>query len=100
MCNHGYTLVGSHVRECGANGLWSGAETRCLGKICDVRCLVFLLHEKVPQLLVSLFQCLPDFEFGRFFKNLGTSSGAFSFGVFFFFIAFSDICVDLNVIYL
>lgn len=32
MCNHGYTLVGSHVRECGANGLWSGAETRCLGK--------------------------------------------------------------------
>lgn len=36
MCNHGYTLVGSHVRECGANGLWSGAETRCLGKICDI----------------------------------------------------------------
>ncbi|KAM7014934.1 CUB and sushi domain-containing protein 1-like [Tautogolabrus adspersus] len=33
MCNHGYTLVGSHVRECGANGLWSGAETRCLGKV-------------------------------------------------------------------
>lgn len=32
MCNHGYTLVGSHVRECGADGLWSGAETRCLGK--------------------------------------------------------------------
>ncbi|CAL8403736.1 unnamed protein product, partial [Boreogadus saida] len=30
MCNHGYTLVGSHVRECGANGLWSGTETRCL----------------------------------------------------------------------
>lgn len=82
MCNHGYTLVGSHVRECGANGLWSGAETRCLGKICDV--LVFLLHEKVPQLLVSLFQCLPNFEFGRFFTNLGTSSGAFSFSVFFF----------------
>lgn len=33
MCNHGYTLVGSHVRECGANGLWSGTETRCLGKV-------------------------------------------------------------------
>lgn len=33
MCNHGYTLVGSHVRECGADGLWSGAETRCLGKV-------------------------------------------------------------------
>lgn len=32
MCNHGYTLVGSHVRECGADGLWSGTETRCLGK--------------------------------------------------------------------
>uniref|UniRef100_A0A8D3E4V9 CUB and Sushi multiple domains 1 n=1 Tax=Scophthalmus maximus TaxID=52904 RepID=A0A8D3E4V9_SCOMX len=35
MCNHGYTLVGSHVRECGANGLWSGAETRCLAGHCD-----------------------------------------------------------------
>lgn len=33
MCNHGYTLVASHVRECGADGLWSGAETKCLGKI-------------------------------------------------------------------
>lgn len=31
-CNTGYTLVGSHVRECLADGLWSGAETRCLGE--------------------------------------------------------------------
>lgn len=31
-CNTGYTLVGSHVRECLANGLWSGTETQCLGK--------------------------------------------------------------------
>jgi hypothetical protein len=31
-CNTGYTLVGAHVRECLANGLWSGTETRCLGK--------------------------------------------------------------------
>lgn len=30
-CNTGYTLVGSHVRECLASGLWSGTETRCLG---------------------------------------------------------------------
>uniref|UniRef100_A0A8C5D3L1 CUB and Sushi multiple domains 1 n=1 Tax=Gouania willdenowi TaxID=441366 RepID=A0A8C5D3L1_GOUWI len=35
MCNHGYTLVGSHVRECEANGLWSGPETRCLAGHCD-----------------------------------------------------------------
>ncbi|XP_027870781.1 CUB and sushi domain-containing protein 1 isoform X4 [Xiphophorus couchianus] len=35
MCNHGYTLVGSHVRECGADGLWSGAETKCLAGHCD-----------------------------------------------------------------
>ncbi|KAM3932341.1 CUB and sushi domain-containing protein 1 isoform 2-T2 [Leptodactylus fuscus] len=33
-CNSGYTLVGSHVRECLANGLWSGADTRCLAGHC------------------------------------------------------------------
>nr|XP_055145230.1 CUB and sushi domain-containing protein 1 isoform X1 [Symphalangus syndactylus] len=33
-CNTGYTLVGSHVRECLANGLWSGTETRCLAGHC------------------------------------------------------------------
>lgn len=65
MCNHGYTLVGSHVRECGANGLWSGTETQCLGKICDMHCLVFLQHERSQ--LVSLFQCLSDLDFGGFF---------------------------------
>uniref|UniRef100_A0A8D2L0D4 CUB and Sushi multiple domains 2 n=1 Tax=Varanus komodoensis TaxID=61221 RepID=A0A8D2L0D4_VARKO len=30
-CNTGYTLVGSRVRECMANGLWSGLEVTCLG---------------------------------------------------------------------
>ncbi|KAM9317096.1 CUB and sushi domain-containing protein 1 [Gastrophryne carolinensis] len=33
-CNAGYTLVGSHVRECLANGLWSGVETQCLAGHC------------------------------------------------------------------
>ncbi|XP_036402136.1 CUB and sushi domain-containing protein 1-like [Megalops cyprinoides] len=33
-CNTGYTLAGSHVRECGANGLWSGVETKCLAGHC------------------------------------------------------------------
>lgn len=31
-CNTGYTLVGAPVHKCLANGLWSGSETRCLGK--------------------------------------------------------------------
>uniref|UniRef100_A0A8C2E6P3 CUB and Sushi multiple domains 2 n=1 Tax=Cyprinus carpio TaxID=7962 RepID=A0A8C2E6P3_CYPCA len=35
-CNTGYTLVGSRVRECMSNGLWSGAEVQCLGDIYDV----------------------------------------------------------------
>ncbi|RXM33320.1 CUB and sushi domain-containing protein 2, partial [Acipenser ruthenus] len=33
-CNTGYTLKGSHVRECQANGLWSGIDTRCLAITC------------------------------------------------------------------
>ncbi|XP_048671751.1 CUB and sushi domain-containing protein 2 isoform X3 [Marmota marmota marmota] len=33
-CNSGYTLVGSRVRECLANGLWSGSEVRCLAGHC------------------------------------------------------------------
>lgn len=32
-CNTGYTLVGSRVRECMSNGLWSGTQVQCLGKI-------------------------------------------------------------------
>ena len=41
-CNSGYTLVGSHVRECLANGLWSGPETRCLGELIHPRTLLCL----------------------------------------------------------
>ncbi|XP_061452290.1 CUB and sushi domain-containing protein 2 isoform X5 [Rhineura floridana] len=33
-CNTGYTLVGSLVRECMANGLWSGLEVTCLAGHC------------------------------------------------------------------
>ncbi|XP_060061806.1 CUB and sushi domain-containing protein 2 isoform X4 [Erinaceus europaeus] len=33
-CNSGYTLVGSRVRECMSNGLWSGSEVRCLAGHC------------------------------------------------------------------
>ncbi|XP_072628144.1 CUB and sushi domain-containing protein 2 isoform X6 [Canis lupus baileyi] len=33
-CNSGYTLVGSRVRECMANGLWSGSDVRCLAGHC------------------------------------------------------------------
>lgn len=31
-CNTGYTLVGSRVRECMSNGLWSGSQVQCLGE--------------------------------------------------------------------
>jgi len=31
-CNLGFVLSGAAVRECLLSGLWSGAETRCLGK--------------------------------------------------------------------
>ncbi|TSK31427.1 CUB and sushi domain-containing protein 2 [Bagarius yarrelli] len=33
-CNTGYTLVGSRVRECMTNGLWSGSEVQCLAGHC------------------------------------------------------------------
>uniref|UniRef100_A0A6I8NZE7 CUB and Sushi multiple domains 2 n=1 Tax=Ornithorhynchus anatinus TaxID=9258 RepID=A0A6I8NZE7_ORNAN len=33
-CNSGYTLVGSRVRECLANGLWSGTDVKCLAGHC------------------------------------------------------------------
>ncbi|CAH2222352.1 Hypothetical predicted protein [Pelobates cultripes] len=33
-CNSGYTLVGSRVRECMANGLWSGQAVKCLAGHC------------------------------------------------------------------
>lgn len=31
-CEAGFMLVGSTVRECLSSGLWSGTETRCLGR--------------------------------------------------------------------
>ncbi|XP_017162838.1 CUB and sushi domain-containing protein 2 [Poecilia reticulata] len=33
-CNTGYTLVGSRVRECISNGLWSGTQVQCLTGHC------------------------------------------------------------------
>nr|XP_015204236.1 PREDICTED: CUB and sushi domain-containing protein 2 isoform X1 [Lepisosteus oculatus] len=33
-CNTGFTLVGSRVRECMANGLWSGTPVQCLAGHC------------------------------------------------------------------
>ncbi|XP_023687916.2 CUB and sushi domain-containing protein 2 isoform X1 [Paramormyrops kingsleyae] len=33
-CNTGYTLVGSRVRECMSNGLWSGTQVQCLAGHC------------------------------------------------------------------
>lgn len=63
-CNTGYTLVGSHVRECLANGLWSGTETQCLGKksnfwfvLCfNLFCLILFNQTQYRVLTFSSYQ--------------------------------------------
>ncbi|XP_036106445.1 CUB and sushi domain-containing protein 1 [Molossus molossus] len=64
-CNTGYTLVGSHVRECLANGLWSGPETRCLAGHCGSPDPVANGHisgEGFSYRDTVVYQCSPGFR--------------------------------------
>lgn len=64
-CNTGYTLVGSRVRECMSNGLWSGAEVQCLGESLYFRYgTPSLIRENVPL-------CSPNEHLLYFFSTAG-----------------------------
>ncbi|XP_051775015.1 CUB and sushi domain-containing protein 1 [Erpetoichthys calabaricus] len=64
-CNTGYTLVGSRVRECLANGLWSGHEVHCLGGHCGTPEAIVNGHivgENFNYRGSVVYQCNPGFR--------------------------------------
>uniref|UniRef100_A0A5F8H623 CUB and Sushi multiple domains 2 n=1 Tax=Monodelphis domestica TaxID=13616 RepID=A0A5F8H623_MONDO len=64
-CNSGYTLVGSRVRECMANGLWSSSEVRCLAGHCGTPDLIVngqINGENYSYRGSVVYQCNPGFR--------------------------------------
>ncbi|XP_055074905.1 CUB and sushi domain-containing protein 2 [Misgurnus anguillicaudatus] len=64
-CNTGYTLVGSRVRECMSNGLWSGAEVQCLSGHCGTPEPIVngqIIGENYNYRGSVVYQCNPGFR--------------------------------------
>ncbi|KAJ8334650.1 hypothetical protein SKAU_G00402890, partial [Synaphobranchus kaupii] len=64
-CNTGYTLVGSRVRECMSNGLWSGTQVQCLGGHCGTPEPIVngqIIGENYNYRGSVVYQCSPGFR--------------------------------------
>uniref|UniRef100_A0A8C1UN29 CUB and Sushi multiple domains 2 n=1 Tax=Cyprinus carpio TaxID=7962 RepID=A0A8C1UN29_CYPCA len=64
-CNTGYTLVGSRVRECMSNGLWSGTEVQCLAGHCGTPEPIVngqIIGENYNYRGSVVYQCNPGFR--------------------------------------
>ncbi|XP_042194838.1 CUB and sushi domain-containing protein 1 [Callorhinchus milii] len=64
-CNSGYTMVGSRVRECQDNGLWSGVEVRCLAGHCGMPKSIVngqIIGENFNYRGTVVYQCNPGFR--------------------------------------
>ncbi|KPP78874.1 CUB and sushi domain-containing protein 1-like [Scleropages formosus] len=64
-CNTGYTLVGSRVRECMSNGLWSGTQVQCLAGHCGTPESIVngqIVGENYNYRGSVVYQCNPGFR--------------------------------------
>uniref|UniRef100_A0A6Q2X998 CUB and Sushi multiple domains 2 n=1 Tax=Esox lucius TaxID=8010 RepID=A0A6Q2X998_ESOLU len=64
-CNTGYTLVGSRVRECMSNGLWSGSQVQCLAGHCGTPDPIVngqIIGENYNYRGSVVYQCNPGFR--------------------------------------
>ncbi|XP_036410979.1 CUB and sushi domain-containing protein 2 [Megalops cyprinoides] len=64
-CNTGYTLVGSRVRECMSNGLWSGTQVQCLAGHCGTPDPIVngqIIGENYNYRGSVVYQCNPGFR--------------------------------------
>ncbi|KAM3842919.1 CUB and sushi domain-containing protein 1-like, partial [Diretmus argenteus] len=64
-CNTGYTLVGSRVRECMSNGLWSGSQVQCLAGHCGTPEPIVngqIIGENYNYRGSVVYQCNPGFR--------------------------------------
>ncbi|XP_031645143.1 LOW QUALITY PROTEIN: CUB and sushi domain-containing protein 1 [Oncorhynchus kisutch] len=64
-CNTGYTLVGSRVRECMSNGLWSGSQVQCFAGHCGTPEPIVngqIIGENYNYRGSVVYQCNPGFR--------------------------------------